>query len=151
MKQFSLPILLAIMVVGVLTSSAFGEEADVEPAEEAAETDAAPAAAAIYIPLKPQFVVNYGGAGRLRYLKTGVTVRLSSGDAANAVRHHLPYIRNNLVMLFARQTDETLSSQEGQLAMQAEALADVRDLLAREENIPPEQIVDILFNSLTYH
>lgn len=119
--------------------------------EETAEGDVAAPPPAIYIPLKPQFVVNYGGAGKLKYLKTQVTLRLGDSDAANAVRHHLPFIRNNLVMLFAAQTDETLESQDGREQMRAAAIAEVRDLLLREDNIPPEGVVDVLFNSLTWH
>ena len=47
---------------------------------ETEEGEAAPAPA-IYIPLKPQFVVNYGGAGKLRFLKAGVTLRLANSGS----------------------------------------------------------------------
>jgi len=119
--------------------------------EKEGEGEEAVVAPAIYIPLQPQFVVNYGGPGRLKYLKTLVTLRLSDSDAANSVRHHLPFIRNNLVMLFAAQTDESLESQDGREAMRTAALSEVRDLLQREEGIAPEGVVDVLFNSLTWH
>lgn len=107
--------------------------------------------AAIYLPIKPQFVVNYGGGARLKYLKTMVTVRVASSEAASSVRHHMPYIRNNLVLLFASQTDETLSSQEGKEAMRQAALGVIRELLEREDELPPEDVLDVLFNSLTWH
>lgn len=120
--------------------------------EEVEGEDAAPSAPApIYIPLKPQFVVNYGGAGKLRYLKTGVTVRLSSSDAAAAIRHHMPFVRNNLVMLFAKQTDETLESQDGREALREQALKEVRELLVKEDGIDPQNVVEVLFVSLTWH
>ena len=106
---------------------------------------------AIYIPLKPEFVVNFGGAGKLKYLKANVTLRLGNSDAANSVRHHLPYIRNNLVMLFTAQTTETLESQDGREAMRTTALSEIRELLTREDELAPEAIVDVLFNSLTWH
>lgn len=100
---------------------------------------------AIYLPLKPAFVVNYGGAGPLRYLKTEMSVRLASADVANAVRHHLPYIRNNLVMLFARQTEETMNSQEGRELMRQEALVEIQKVVMEEEG--KEGVLDVYFNS----
>lgn len=141
--------LLPLLCMLALTARA-EEDAVEEAAEEGAEGEVAPPSA-IYIPLKPQFVVNYGGPGKLKYLKTGVTVRLASANAASAVRHHLPFIRNNLVMLFAAQTDETLQSQDGREAMRTAALAEVRELLEREDGLPTEEVVDVLFNSLTWH
>lgn len=107
--------------------------------------------AAIYLPIKPQFVVNYGGGARLKYLKAMVTVRVASSEGASSVRHHMPYIRNNLVLLFASQTDETLSSQDGKEAMRQAALGVIRELLEREDELPPEDVIDVLFNSLTWH
>ncbi len=101
---------------------------------------------AIYLPLKPSFVVNYGGGGRLKYLKADVTVRLSSPAAANAVRHHLPYIRNNLVLLFASQTDDSINSQEGKEALRAEALRQIREIIEEEDGL--DGIVDLYFNRL---
>lgn len=135
-----------IFVLLLLSSNFIWAEED-EEKKEAKEAAPAP----IYIPLKPQFVVNYGGEGKLRYLKTGVTIRLASADAAHSVRHHMPYIRNNLVLLFAAQTDESLESQEGREAMRSAALAEVRNLLIKEEGLTEEDVVDVLFNSLTWH
>ena len=63
----------------------------------------------------------------------------------------MPYIRNNLVMIFATQTDETLESQEGREAMRVEALGQIREILAREDETDPENVVDVLFTSLTWH
>ena len=136
------PILLMTLIVGVVGNTW---------AEDEESGDDATRKAAIYLPLRPQFVVNYGGGKRLKYLKAEVSVRLNTSEAANAVRHHLPYIRNNMVLLFARQTDQTLTSQEGKEVMRIEALEDLRVLLKREDGVPAEDIVDILFNSMTWH
>jgi flagellar FliL protein len=119
-------------------------------AEEVAATTAegrAPAASlgAIYIPLKPAFVVNYGGPGRLRYIKVDISLRLRDNAAANSVRHHMPYIRNNLVMLFSAQTDESISSQEGKEALRQEVLQVVRDVIMQEDQA--EGVVDLYFNA----
>ena len=101
---------------------------------------------AIYLPLKPSFIVNYGGAGPLRYIKADLTARLANAEAASAVRHHLPYIRNNLVRLFSSQTDESISSQEGKEALRQEALKEIQMVVMEEEGI--EGVDDLFFNSL---
>lgn len=116
-----------------------------EAVEMGEEAPPPPPGSPIYIPIKPPFVVNYGGAGRLRYIKAEVALRLDSPDAANSVRHHLPYIRNELVMLFASQTNESIASQEGKELLRQEALQAVREVIQREDG--QEGIVDLYFTS----
>ncbi len=99
----------------------------------------------MYIPLKPAFVVNYGGVGRLKYLKAELSVRVQDNDTASAVRHHMPYIRNNLVLLFSRQTDETLDTQAGKESLRQEALEEVRSILKAESDA--DGVVDLYFEN----
>lgn len=101
---------------------------------------------AIYLPLKPSFVVNYGGDGRLRYIKADLTARLSSSEAASAVRHHLPYIRNNIVRLLGSQTDETIESQMGKDALRKDILKEIQMVIKDEEGV--EGVDDVFFDSL---
>jgi flagellar FliL protein len=101
---------------------------------------------AIYIPLKPPFVVNYGGKGRLRYLKAELSVRVSSASGANSIRHHMPYIRNDLILLFSRQSEENLDTQEGKEILRQEALAAIHNILETEDG--ESELVDLYFNQL---
>lgn len=100
---------------------------------------------AIYIPLKPPFVVNYGGVGRLKYLKAELSVRVNSSDAANSIRHHLPYIRNNLVLLFSKQSGADLESQAGKEALRQQALAEIIAIVETEDG--ETGIVDLYFEN----
>lgn len=137
---------LALMCAG-LAYAADDPPAEEAPAEEGAEGVEVPASA-IYLPIKPPFVVNYGGAGRLKYIKSELSVRLLDTTAANAVRHHLPYVRNNIVLLFSSQTDETMSSQAGREALRQACLQEIRTIIEREEG--PEVaagVIDVFFNS----
>ncbi len=115
--------------------------------DEPEETEASKAPEATqYVDLKPAFVVNYGGAGRLRYLKTEISLRVAAGpEGASAIRHHMPYIRHTLVMLLSRASQEDLSSMEGREMLRQEALEAVREVLVEEEG--EQQVVDLLFNS----
>ncbi len=118
-------------------------------AEEATETqDEAPMPLprAIYLPLKPAFVVNYGGRGRLHYLKAEVSVRVASPRGANAVRHHMPYIRNQLILLFSRQGEENLDSQEGKELLRQETHAAIEEILLAEEGV--SELVEVYFSQL---
>lgn len=139
--------------VPLISLSEDGEdEAEVTEGEPSATTEdgAAESAAqtskpgSIYIPLKPAFVVNYGGPGRLKYIKADISLRLQNSTAANSVRHHMPYIRNNLMMLFSAQTDESISSQDGKEALRKEALQTVREVIMKEDQT--EGVVDLYFN-----
>lgn len=100
----------------------------------------------VYIPLAPPFVVNYGGVGRLKYLKAELSVRVEDVETANAVRHHMPLIRNNLVMLFSRQSEEDVNTQEGKERLRQTALAEINALITAEDG--KSAVVDLLFNNL---
>ncbi len=133
-----------VLALLLLSSAiAFAEDEAAEEGEEGAEAPAP----AIYLPLKPAFVVNYGGAGKLKYIKAELTVRLKNADAANAVRYHMPFVRNNLVMLFAAQTNESLSSQDGKEKLRADALLEIRKVVEEEEGMPAEDVVEVFFNT----
>lgn len=149
LNTLTVALLLALTAVNP-TALAQDEEDNPELADEGAVAEeSAPVTdpgRAIYIPFKPAFVVNYGGPGRLKFLKADISVRLTDAKAANSVRHHMPYIRNNLVMLFSAQTDESISSQEGKEALRQEALAEVRNVIMQEDQ--QEGVVDLYFNTL---
>ena len=98
-----------------------------------------------YIDLGAPFVTNYDGGGRLKYLKTRVTLRVRAAGA-DAVNSHLPYLRNQLVMLFSRQLEEDLTSTRGKDQLQREALRIVRDALRLLEGQPvADTVVNLYF------
>jgi flagellar FliL protein len=115
-------------------------------AEEEMPADVAMPQPTQYVDLKPAFVTNYGGAGRLRYLKAEITLRVGGGGKGPAgVRHHMPQIRHALVMLLSRQTEEELSTMEGREMLRHQALQAVQQVLLDEDG---EQFVtDLLFKS----
>lgn len=134
---------LFLITLFLCSVSVFAED----EADEGEDGEGAAKQQVIYLPLKPTFVINYGGAGRLRYLKTDVSVRVASIDAANSIRRHMPFVRNNLLMLFAAQTNKTVSSQEGKEKIRASALEEIRDIVEREERTPREDVIELFFNN----
>ncbi|GAB2193530.1 flagellar basal body-associated FliL family protein [Sessilibacter sp. MAH2] len=113
--------------------------------EKEAEGEVAEPIAAIYVPLKPSFVVNYGGADKLRYIKADITVRVKDTITADQVRHHLPYLRNNIVLLLSKQTDDTITTQAGKELLRQAALEEVHSVMAAEEG--ESGVVDLYFDN----
>lgn len=122
-----------------------------DEASEGAATEEGEAAVsaeqAIYLPLKPPFIVNYGSAGRLRYIKAEMSVRLSNVNAAQTVRYHMPFVRNNIIQLLAAQTNESVGSQVGKEKIRSDILEEIRTLMEKEGQLAREEVVDVYFNN----
>lgn len=103
------------------------------------------AAPSAYVNLVPALVGNYGAGSKLKYYKADIALRVKAENVAR-VEYHEPLIRDQLIQLFAQQTDENLGSNEGKEAMRQAALLQVQNTLKEEEG---EILVDdLLFNNL---
>lgn len=110
--------------------------------EEEAPAVAAPSA---YVSLVPALVGNYGAGEKLKYYKADIALRVKADNVAK-VEYHEPLIRDQLIQLFAQQTDENMGSNEGKEAMRQAALLQVQNTVKEEEG---EILVDdLLFNNL---
>lgn len=87
----------------------------------------------IYIPLSQPLVVNYGGPGRLKYLRAEISIRVKDSSDAGIIRHHMPLIRHKMVMLFSRQGEETVNTQAGREQLRQMALTETNEALTQEE------------------
>ena len=83
-----------------------------------------------YLPIKPALIVNYGGAGKVKYIKAEISMRVEDAHAAAEVTHHMPLVRDTLIRLLSSMTDEQVSSGEGKEQMRQQALAKVNEALA---------------------
>lgn len=130
---------LALLLALLIPFSAFASESKEEPKEGEGPK-------VLYLDLVPALVGNYGAGPKLKYFKADISLRVTGEDAKKSVEYHEPLIRNQLVMLFAQQTDESLSSVEGKEALRQEALKQVQQALNQEEGKP--LVEDLLFNNL---
>jgi len=113
---------------------------------EAQESEEEAVASAVYVPLAGPLVVNYGGPGRLKYLKAEISLRVEGSTEAAILRHHMPLIRHKMVLLFSRQDEQTVNTQEGRETLRLAAKEEVNAALAAEEG--EEALVrDLLFNN----
>lgn len=103
------------------------------------KADPAPAAAAanvkqpaIYESMSPAFVVNFNQNGRQRYMQVSITMQARDQAALDALKVHMPVIRNNLVMLFSGQAFDSLATPVGQEMLRQKATASVQEVAQKE-------------------
>lgn len=130
-----------LLVIFVLSTASWVHAED--------EDEGAAAPASRYIEITPAFVTNFGGPGRLRYIKVEVTLRVTGGEGEEQVRHHLPHIKDTLLNLFAIQTPESIASAEGKEQLRQVALEEVSHMLSEED--ADSYIEDLLFTSFVAH
>lgn len=88
--------------------------------------------AAIYEPMAPAFVANYNQNGRQRYMQVSITLQARNQADLDALKVHMPVIRNNLVMLFSGQDFDTLATPVGQEMLRQKATASVQEVAQKE-------------------
>ncbi|MGH8354857.1 MAG: flagellar basal body-associated protein FliL [Pseudomonas sp.] len=120
--------------------SAHKETAEAEAgAEESATPGKKPA---IYEQMAPAFVVNFNYKGRQRYMQVSVALMTRDQAALDALKVHMPVLRNRLVMLFSGQDFETLTTPVGKEMLRQQATASVQELAQKETgNLAVEQVL----------
>ncbi len=91
--------------------------------------DAGPA---VYLSLEPAFVVNAVGQGSTHYLQVSMDVMARDPAVIEAVKKHMPVIRNNLIMLLSSQDQAVVSTREGKEKLRAEALTEIQKVLKEQ-------------------
>ena len=103
----------------------------------AAETATNVKQPAIFEPMLPAFVANFNQNGRQRYLQVSITLLARNQSDLDALKVHMPVIRNNLVMMFSGQGFDTLaSSPVGQEMLRQKATAVVQEVAQKEVGKP---------------
>ncbi len=126
-----LGVFLALVGSGFLASMAFAKEGG-EAFKEGVN----------YIAVKPPLVVNYGGPGRVKYIKAELSLRTEDAKSAEEVSHHMPLIRDTLIMLISSMTDEQMASGDGKEKMRVEALAKINEALENVEHPAGDHAAD---------
>ncbi|WAC43617.1 flagellar basal body-associated protein FliL [Pseudomonas sp. SL4(2022)] len=120
--------------------------ADKAKEEVAAEPAAPVKQAAIYEELAPAFVVNFNHQGRARYMQVSVALMTRDQVALDALKIHMPVLRNRLVMLFSSQDFASLISPVGKEMLRQQATASVQELAEKE--VGKVTVEQVLFTNL---
>lgn len=97
--------------------------------------------AATYFALTPSFVVNLSDADASRFLQVDMEVRAASDAAVEAVKLHMPQIRNSLLMLLGAQKLHDIDTREGKEALQKRVLEEIQRILTTETGSPGVEAV----------
>lgn len=133
LKLILLLVLALLLAVGLSVGATwfFMHKGEPAPAPEAAQTNVKQPA--IYEALTPAFVVNFNQNGRQRYMQVSITLQARNQADLDALKVHMPVIRNNLVMMFSGQGFDTLaSSAVGQEMLRQKATAVVQEVAQKE-------------------
>jgi flagellar FliL protein len=101
-----------------------------------------------YLSITPAFVTNFGGAGKMRYLRIEVALRMNEPQvSAPVVDKHMPLVKHAIIMLMSEQVEEDLMTMEGKEILRQAALEEVRKIYAENAKELKEPIKDLLFSS----
>ena len=127
----------ALLVVAIGGGAAFyflrGEHSPAA-AEEAAVAEPAHAKA-LYLTLKPDFIVNSTAVGQRRYLQTNVVVMARDQAVIDAANTHAPVIRSALINLLADQDFMVLQTDAGKQALREQMRTTIDATLTKEADV----------------
>lgn len=141
-KKLLIIIIAAIVVVAIGVGAALlllsGEDENAEEmTEEVAEEDLGDPALgpAIYIKLKPEFIVNYQVGPRQRYLQVYMEAMTREPGIAEALEMHSPMLRSSIISLLSQQSFEDLRSAQGREDIRIKVKEEVQRLITQETGI----------------
>lgn len=117
----------------------------VEPAASGHTTPKKVEAPAAYTPLEPPFVVNFEDDGAIRFLQVSIEVMTRDPKVAEAVKLHMPAIRDQLIVLFSDADYATLSSREGKDKLRQQAHDTLKKILKAQG--APDAIEGLYFTN----
>jgi flagellar FliL protein len=97
--------------------------------EKAAKKAEEPKAPPVYLAFDPPLVVSFQEQATMRFLQVTVEVMARDEDSINAVKLHMPIIRNNLLNALSGKSLTELTSREGKEALRVACLAEVQRIL----------------------
>lgn len=86
----------------------------------------------LYEDLEPAFVVNFHGNPEAKLLQVSISVATEDQAVLDAVKKHLPMIRNNLLMLMSAEDPGSLKTTEGKEALRAKLLEEINAIVKKQ-------------------
>lgn len=99
-----------------------------------------------YYNVQPEFVVNFQGKTRLKFLMIEMVVASHDEQVPVILSDHDPELRNSILMLLAEQESELLKTPEGKQALRDEALVRIDEIVGR--HYKTEKVHDVFITRL---
>jgi flagellar FliL protein len=112
---------------------------------KAATAKPAPSKPPVFVALEP-FTVNLQHEDASpQYLQVGLSLKVTESAIADAVKLHMPEIRNRVLLLLSGKKASEISTSEGKKTLSTELAREISQPLAG--SIPPQGLDSVLFTS----
>lgn len=128
----------SLYFMGMLPMGGGGEDGEEQEVENTNPTP-------IYFAFEQPFTVNFETQTGLRFLQVSVEMMTYDPAMIEAVKQHLPVIKNNVILMFSAQKFGDLVSREGKEKLRAETLTEINGALTKYHG--KEGIEEIYFTS----
>ena len=98
-----------------------------------------------YLALEPAFVVNFEDQGAIRFLQVSVEIATRDPKVVEAVKLHMPAIRDRLIVLFSGADYPTLASRDGKETLRTQAKQALQEILRAQG--APDAIEGLYFTN----
>lgn len=112
---------------------------------QAADDEAEDTPSVHYVDVEPAIVANFGEKGRIKYVRTLITLKVGNADAEKKATLHLPSLRNALVMLLSEQNRDSVNSAPGKEFIRQQALERLQATMKELEGV--NIIEDVYFKT----
>ena len=99
----------------------------------------------IYIPLNPAFIVNFENQDLVSFLQVDIQVMTYDSSVEQALKVHMPVVRNELLLLLGGKQYHEINTREGKRKLSQEAIKEIRRVL--DEAGAPTGIEALYFTS----
>jgi len=120
----------------VVTEVAEGEEG-VAGEADANRVAAPPQGDAVYVSMPDPLLVNITAGKRNRMMQIKISFLVRSPEAQDALKLHMPLVRNSLLDLFSTTDAEEVRTREGRNKLKEEALTVAQEVLLEQVGFEP--------------
>jgi len=103
-----------------------------------------PAKAPVFLTLDT-FTVNLQPDPDEKFLQVDISLQVANAEAAEAIKLHMPAVKNRLLLLLTSKSAAEISTVEGKQDLSNEIIAEVKKPFA--PNAKPQEVLDVFFTS----
>lgn len=141
---------VVLLVVGIFAGPVVKNIMSPSPDEDEAEEVSEPVdrgGPELFASLRPPLVVNFkDAAGASHFMQITMEVMARDQDVIDAVKNHIPVIRNSLILLYGNADYDEITTRQGKEQMLADGLAEIQKIL--KERIGEPGVEALYFTSL---
>jgi flagellar FliL protein len=133
---------VVLLLIGIFVGPLF-MNVDSPPSEPEVEEVVEPGGGpAFYTSLHPPLVVNFNDSlGDSHVMQITLEVMAPSQEIINAVREHVPVIRNSLILLYSSAVYEEVATRDGKEKLLADGLAEIQEVMTEKIGEPGVEAV----------